>query len=169
LLGYFAETSLVDQFAYGFQIGIAPSDIWFSNSQHVNCGLVQTYEHTVVDLSQTEQFQAFSYFWMNTIHTRINIRNIRNKMGKYEEELNYVPSGTDDKGQFGLSGHVKVFGFASYTSQTNQILFFFLVFADVFFGALKYFGSFLLLLFSAQNESTGTGGSGFGILLTLFE
>ena len=70
LFVYFAVASLVDEFTYWFQVWIAPGDVGLGDSQHVYGCFVQFDEHTVVDLSETEQFQAFSYFWMNTVNTR---------------------------------------------------------------------------------------------------
>ncbi len=55
---------------------LPPGDVWLGNSQHVDCGLVQSDENTIVNLSQTEQFQGLSDFRVNTVDTRKKIKRI---------------------------------------------------------------------------------------------
>ena len=80
-----------------------------------------------------------------------------------------LPSCSYDKSQFGLSGHIKVFAFTSDTSQTDQVLLFLLVFADILFGSLEYVTACLLLLLFVEDESARSCCSSLGVLFTLFQ
>lgn len=62
-------TTLVHQSADRLQIGVSPCDIWLSNTQHVDGGLVQLDEYTIVDLTQTEQLQNLANLWCNFVDT----------------------------------------------------------------------------------------------------
>lgn len=67
-------SSLVDQLLDRFQIWVSPCDVWLSNSQHVDGGLVQLDESSIVDLSKTQQLENFPWFRWYTIDTaRIEI------------------------------------------------------------------------------------------------
>lgn len=46
--------------AYTLQVGVSPGDVRFSNTEHVHCSLVKPDEHTVVDLTQSEQLENFA-------------------------------------------------------------------------------------------------------------
>lgn len=61
--------ALVDQLADGLQVGVAPGDVGLSNAQHVDGGLVQLDEHTIVDLAQTEQLQHLADLGGNLVDT----------------------------------------------------------------------------------------------------
>lgn len=63
------EATLVDQFAYGFQVRVTPCNVGLADTQHVDGGLVQLDEDTIVDLTQTEQLQNFTYFWGDLVDT----------------------------------------------------------------------------------------------------
>lgn len=42
------------------EVGVSPGDVGLSDTQHVDCGLVESHEHAVVDLAQSEQLQDFA-------------------------------------------------------------------------------------------------------------
>ena len=51
------KSSLVDQVTYALQVGVAPGNIGFTDTEHVDSGLVQFDKHSVVDLSQPEKLE----------------------------------------------------------------------------------------------------------------
>ena len=50
---------------------LPPSDVRLSNSQHVDGGLVQFDEDTIVDLSQTEQLHDLARTRVDAVDTEI--------------------------------------------------------------------------------------------------
>lgn len=60
---HFSEASLVHEFLDGLQVGVAPCDVRFADTEHVQGGLVQLDEDTIVDLLQTEQLENLAYLW----------------------------------------------------------------------------------------------------------
>jgi len=61
--------SLVDKFLDRLKVGVSVSHIRFNQTQHLDGSLVQTDEHTVVDLPQTEQLEDLPGLGVNTIDT----------------------------------------------------------------------------------------------------
>jgi hypothetical protein len=49
--------SLVDEISDGLLGGISISNVWFNSSDHIDGGLVESYEGSVVELSQSEELQ----------------------------------------------------------------------------------------------------------------
>lgn len=72
---YLDITTFVDQFANWFQVRVSPCNVWLSNTQHVDGGFVQFDENTIVDLTQTEQLQHFTYFWCYFVDTEMEWKN----------------------------------------------------------------------------------------------
>ena len=50
-----AVASLVDKLSNGLLRWVTIGDVWLDSSEHVNSGLVQSNEHTVVQLSQSKE------------------------------------------------------------------------------------------------------------------
>lgn len=63
------EPSLVNKVPNCFQIWITPSNVGFTNSQHIDRGLIQLHKNSVVDLSKSEKLQSLPDFWMNLVNT----------------------------------------------------------------------------------------------------
>ena len=53
-----------------------PCNIWLCNFEHVKGCLVQTNEHTIVDLPQSEELQHFSGLGVDTIDTEVKMKYI---------------------------------------------------------------------------------------------
>jgi len=47
--------SLVNKFGNGSLRRITISNVWLNSSEHVNCGLVESNEHSIVQLSQSQK------------------------------------------------------------------------------------------------------------------
>lgn len=83
-----SEPSLVDQLTHCLQIGIAemaihklllscvasnspPGDVWLHQFHHVERCFVETYKHSIVNLTETEQLQNLANAWTYSINTEI--------------------------------------------------------------------------------------------------
>lgn len=71
------ETALVDQRAHRLQVGVAPGDVGLGDAEHVNRGLVQLDEHTVVDLAQAEKLEDLADLGRHLVDTRSERAGIR--------------------------------------------------------------------------------------------
>merc|ERR1719340_605687 len=92
----------------------------FTNPQHVNGGLVQLDENTIVDLSETEELQNFANLGSDLVDT----------------------TDTHDKGQLGFSADVEVARFLGLTSESKFIAFFITIFFDIFLGTFEDIDTF---------------------------
>merc|ERR1712156_1072453 len=92
----------------------------FTNPQHVDGGLVQFDENTIVDLSETEKLQNFANLWGNLIDT----------------------TDTHDKSQLGFGSDVKVASFLSFTGKPKFIAFSITIFFDIFLSTFEYINTF---------------------------
>lgn len=63
------EATLVDQLPDRLQIRISPGDVRLDNTQHVDGGLVQLDEHSIVDLTQAEQLKNLADLGRNLVDT----------------------------------------------------------------------------------------------------
>ena len=63
------ESTLVNQVANGLQVGITPSDIRVNQTQHLDGGLVQLDENTIVHLSETEELQGLKQNYESNKHS----------------------------------------------------------------------------------------------------
>ena len=61
--------SLVDKLPHGLQVGVTVGDVRFDQPQHLAGRLVQTNEHTVVDLPQTEKLEDLPGLGIDSIDT----------------------------------------------------------------------------------------------------
>jgi hypothetical protein len=69
LLVDLGKASLVDQLFHRFQVGIAKSDVWLNRLQHGQGCVVDSQEHGIVDLSQSEQLKDLSGLGVKSIDT----------------------------------------------------------------------------------------------------
>lgn len=69
LLVDLSVASLVDELADRLKIRVTPSNVGLGNSQHVDCGLVETHERAIVDLTQTQQLEGLAHFRVNSVNT----------------------------------------------------------------------------------------------------
>lgn len=76
---YLDKSTFVYQFADRLQIRVAPCNVRLNNTQHVDGGLVQLDENTIVDLSQTEQLQNFTDLRCDFVDTK-NKKSKRTKL-----------------------------------------------------------------------------------------
>jgi len=93
------ESTLVNQFSDALQVGITPSNVWLADTQHVHGSLVQFNEHSIVNLSQSEELKRLSYLRVDLVNT----------------------TNSDDKRQLGLRWNVEVTLVASLATHTNFI------------------------------------------------
>lgn len=70
------ESTFVDQFTYRLQVGVSPCNVGFTDTQHVDGGLVEFDENAIVDLAQAEQLEYFTYFWCNFVDTEIEKQSL---------------------------------------------------------------------------------------------
>jgi hypothetical protein len=45
------------------------SNEWFNNFDHVPCGFVKLYEHSIVYLSKSKKLQDFLWLWCKFVNT----------------------------------------------------------------------------------------------------
>jgi len=110
-----AKPTLVDQLAHRLEVGVSPSDVRLSNSQHVDRCLVQLNEDSIVDLAQTEQLENLARFGVKAIDT----------------------SDSDDEGDLGLVGHVEVVALAGLAGTTQLVQLLGAVLLGVLLSALE--------------------------------
>ena len=58
----FAVAALVDEFAYGFEGGVAVGDVGFDDFEHFNGGFCEADEDSVVDLEEAKELKDFAGF-----------------------------------------------------------------------------------------------------------
>jgi hypothetical protein len=83
LLVDLSVTALVDKLADGLQVGVAVCDEGLDDLQHLNGGLGEPDEDTVVNLEETEELEGLALLGVDLVNTL----------------------DTDDKGELGLGGH----------------------------------------------------------------
>ena len=66
----FAESALVDKLADGITGGISVGDEWLTDSDHVHGGLVELNEHTVVELSESQQLHDLLWLGGKLVDTK---------------------------------------------------------------------------------------------------
>jgi len=79
-------STFVHELFDALEVGVSPGDERLDQTKHVQGGLVQLDEHSVVDLSKTKQLQSFLHLGAHLVDT----------------------PDTDDKGQLSLRWHVEV-------------------------------------------------------------
>lgn len=138
LLVDLTESTLVDQFTDTLQVGGTVSDVRFNDTEHVEGGLGELEEDTIVDLTQTQELQ--------------NLTGLRAQL------VNTLD--TDNEDELGSFRDVERSLGAGNTLQTDFFTFSIQVFLNVAFGTLEDF--FVLLtssdagsFFSSSASSTG--------------
>jgi len=140
-------STLVYQIPDRLQIGITPGDVRISQTQHVQGGLVEFDEDSVVDLTETEQLHHGPGLGRHSSHT----------------------TDTHDKSQFGLIGHIKVVRLLRLSLQSQLIALLGPVLVDILFGSLE---DSLFLDFSMRSALDGLAnrsGGALGCALPLFQ
>ena len=69
LLVQLRVATLVHQHTHRLQVGVSIGDVRLHQTQHLLRGLVQTHEHSVVDLAQTQQLQRLSHLRRGLVDT----------------------------------------------------------------------------------------------------
>jgi len=69
LLVDLAKTPLVDELLHGLEVGVPVGEVGLSHPDHVNGGLVQLDEHSVVDLAQPENLKNLAGLGGHTVDT----------------------------------------------------------------------------------------------------
>merc|ERR1719239_822260 len=109
------KPTLVDQLAHRLEVGSSPGDVGFTDPEHVDGGLVQLDEHSVVDLPQPEQLEDLLHLGGHLVDA----------------------TDAHDKGQLGVSGNIVVSLLASFTPQPDLIPLLILVLLGNFSARLK--------------------------------
>ena len=91
-----------------------------TNPQHVDGGLVQFDENTIVDLSETEKLQNFANLGGDLVDT----------------------TDTHDKGQLGFGSDVEVASFLGFTGKPEFIAFSITIFFDIFLRTFEDINTF---------------------------
>jgi len=122
-------TTLIDELAYGLEVGISIGDPRFDNFQHLESRLGHANENTIVDLEKTEQLKDFAWFGRDLVDTL----------------------DTDNKHQLLLSWDVERTILLGETLKTDLLTFPITVFLHILFGTLEdnaplFFLSLSLLL-----------------------
>ena len=69
LLVQLRVATLVHQHTHRLQVGVSVGNVGLHQTQHLLRGLVQTHEHSVVDLAQTQQLQRLSHLRRGLVDT----------------------------------------------------------------------------------------------------
>jgi len=63
------KSSLVDELSNGLQVGITISNVWLDQSEHLSGCLGQFDEHSIVNLSQSQELQDLSGLGVESVDT----------------------------------------------------------------------------------------------------
>ena len=69
LLVDLSVSALVDELADGLEVGVTVGDPWLDDLEHLESGLGQADENTVVDLEKTEELEDLAGLWCNLVDT----------------------------------------------------------------------------------------------------
>jgi hypothetical protein len=133
LLVNLAETALVDQAAHSLKARGTICDVRLNNLKHVQGGLVGTNEHTIVDLTKTEQLENLLGLGGHAVDT----------------------TNTDYKKNFGFCRLVEVAVVLGLATQANEVVLSGLVFTSILASIAKSD----LASESGSLQSLGAGGS----------
>lgn len=148
------ETTFVDKVSDCFQVGIAPGDVGFTDSEHVNRGLIQLDEDTIVDLSQSEQLEGLPYFGMDLVNTvkYKALYKISIFLNTFDYSLShtynmqfYLPPDPHDESQLWLCWNVVIALITGLSCQPNFITFLAPVLLYVVFSPLEYLDTLVTL------------------------
>jgi hypothetical protein len=127
------ESSFVDHFSDSLEVGISPSNVGLNNLQHVEGGLVDSKEDSIVDLSKSHQLEDFSRLGVDLVDT----------------------SNSNNKSEFGLRSNVVVASLSCNSLESHERFLLVSVFSNVRFSSLEddlSIGSVLLSLFQSLFE-----------------
>jgi hypothetical protein len=108
-------TTLVDELTDGLEVGVTPGDEGLDDLEHLNGGLGQADEDTVVDLEKTEELEGLALLGVNLVDTL----------------------DTDNEGELGLSGDVERALLLGDTLKADLLTLCIAVLLDVGLGALE--------------------------------
>ena len=108
-------TTLVDELTDGLEVGVTPSDEGLDDLEHLNGGLGQADEDTVVDLEKTEELEGLALLRVNLVDTL----------------------DADDEGELGLGRDVERTLLLGDTLQADLLALCIAVLLDVGLGALE--------------------------------
>merc|ERR1719511_525986 len=129
------EPALVHQLADRFESGRSPGDVGLANPKHVDGGLVQLDEDTVVDLSETEELESLLDLGSDLVDT----------------------TDADDKGVLVLRRNVKVALLLGLASQPDLLALLVPVLLGVLLGLLEDLHTLLLAGDLIQQGVLGSG------------
>lgn len=141
-------SSLVDKSLDGRSGRVSVGDVRLNHSDHVDGGSGHSDEDTVMELSESEELHDFLALGAQLVDT-IEKENVSLK-------LDNLPSGSDNKGNFGLSFDEVVSSFLCCSLVVNESLVFSSVLGGVLDGVSSGGGSGL----NAGSLGGGTGGLG---------
>jgi hypothetical protein len=119
---HLAISALVNELADRLEVGVAVCNEGLDDAEHLDRGLGQTNEDTIVDLEKTEKLKCLALLGVDLVDTL----------------------DTDDKGELSLIRDIKLSLFLGDTSKADLLALCVAVFLDVLFGALE--DDFTLLL-----------------------
>jgi len=128
-------TTLVDELTDSLEVGVTPGDEGLDDLEHLNGGLGQADEDTVVDLEKTEELEGLALLGVDLVDTL----------------------DTDNEGELGLSGDVEGALLLGDTLQADLLALCIAVLLDVGLGALED-NLTLLLVGSALLLDVGSAG-----------
>ena len=133
LLVDLSVTALVDELTDSLEVGVTPGDERLDDLQHLNGGLGQTDEDTVVDLEKTEELEGLALLGVNLVDTL----------------------DADNEGKLGLGGDVERTLLLGDTLEADLLALSIAVLLDVGLGALEDDLALLLvgLSFGQQRSS----------------
>lgn len=115
LLVDLAISTLVDELADRLEVRVAVSDEWLNDTQHLDSGLGQADEDTIVDLQKTEQLQSLALLGVDLVDTL----------------------DTDNEGKLGLSWDVEGALSLGQAVKTDLLTLCIAIFLDVLLCALE--------------------------------
>jgi len=135
----FSISTFVYQIPNGLQVGVTPGDVRVRETQHIQGGLVELHEDSVVDLTDAEQLHDGPRLGGHSSHT----------------------TNSHNKGQFRLIRNVKVVRLLRLTLQSELITLLGSVLTDILFRTLE---DGLLLYFGMRSAFNGLAHSSGGAL-----
>jgi len=112
---HLAIAALVDELADGLEVGVSVGNVRLNNLQHLNGGLGEADEDTIVDLEKTEKLEGLALLGVDLVDTL----------------------DTDNEGELGLSGNVERAVGLGGTAETDGLTLSVAVLLDVALGTLE--------------------------------
>jgi hypothetical protein len=134
LLVDLSVSALVDQLTDGLQVRVTVGNPWLDNLEHLEGGLGQTNENTIVDLKKTEKLEDLAGLWCDLVDTAN--RYLADVNAKTSSMSN-LPLDTDNEDQLRLSWDVEGSLFLGHTVETDLLTLFVTVLLDVLLGTLE--------------------------------